>query len=224
MNRNLLTLAICLITLGSLSAQSFIGKINPTPNHSSSISADDTIKILAVMVNFQEDRDGATFGNGKFGSIYSQDYGTDILDPLPHDQQYFESHLTFVKNYFQKVSNSKAIVQFTILPDTFSVSKTMRNYAPAPGSIDLTPIGQFSEEVWTMTDQMYAGFFRVQSFCDFSCRCWKRYFFTRQYWQRTRFAFCISWRKFPQKYLWIVFRWISGFKWQLQNKKQYDNS
>lgn len=158
MNRNLLTLAICLITLGSLSAQSFIGKINPTPNHSSSISADDTIKILAVMVNFQEDRDGATFGNGKFGSIYSQDYGTDILDPLPHDQQYFESHLTFVKNYFQKVSNSKAIVQFTILPDTFSVSKTMRNYAPAPGSIDLTPIGQFSEEVWTMTDQMYAGF------------------------------------------------------------------
>lgn len=158
MNRNLLTLAICLITLGSLSAQSFIGKINPTPNQSSSISADDTIKILAVMVNFQEDRDGATFGNGKFGSIYSQDYGIDILDPLPHDQQYFESHLTFVKNYFQKVSNGKAIVQFTILPDTFSVSKTMRNYAPAPGSIDLTPIGQFSEEVWTMADQMYTGF------------------------------------------------------------------
>ncbi|MCK7524867.1 MAG: hypothetical protein MZV64_48305 [Ignavibacteriales bacterium] len=46
------------------------------------VLADDTVKILAVMVNFQEDRDGATFGNGKFGSIYSQNYGNDILDPL----------------------------------------------------------------------------------------------------------------------------------------------
>ncbi|MEO8232734.1 MAG: T9SS type A sorting domain-containing protein [Ignavibacteriota bacterium] len=158
MNRYLLTLAVCIITLGSISAQSFIGKINPTPDQPSSITAEDTIKILAVMVNFQEDRDGATFGNGKFGSIYSQNYGSDILDPLPHDHQYFESHLTFVKNYFQKVSNEKAIVQFTILPDTFSVSKAMRNYSPAPGSADLTPVGQFSEEVWTMADQMYVGF------------------------------------------------------------------
>ena len=119
--------------------------------------ADDTVKILAVMVNFQEDRDGATFGNGKFGSIYSQNYGNDILDPLPHDRDYFESHLTFVKNYYQKVSNGKVDVQFTILPDTFSVTKTMRNYSPAPGSDDFTPMGQFAEEVWTKADAMYPG-------------------------------------------------------------------
>ncbi|MCK7524866.1 MAG: hypothetical protein MZV64_48300 [Ignavibacteriales bacterium] len=50
--------------------------------------------------------------------------------------------LTFVKNYYQKVSNGKVDVQFTILPDTFSVSKTMRNYSPAPGSDDFTPMGQ----------------------------------------------------------------------------------
>jgi hypothetical protein len=157
MLKNVLTLAISLITLGSLSAQSFIGKINPSPNISLSALADDTVKILAVMVNFQEDRDGATFGNGKFGSIYSQNYGNDILDPLPHDRDYFESHLTFVKNYFQKVSNGKVDVQFTILPDTFSVTKTMRNYSPAPGSDDFTPMGQFAEEVWTKTDEMYPG-------------------------------------------------------------------
>jgi len=153
MNRNLLTLAIFIITLGSLSAQSFIGKINPNPNQSSSILADDTVKILAVMVNFQEDRDGATFGNGKFGSIYSQDYGADILDPLPHDKQYFESHLTFVKNYYQKVSNGKTNIEFTILPDTFSVSQTMRNYSPTPGSDDFAPMGNFTKEVWTIVAQ-----------------------------------------------------------------------
>ncbi len=157
MLKNVLTLAISLITLGSLSAQSFIGKINPNPNQNVSVLADDTVKILAVMVNFQEDRDGATFGNGKFGSIYSQNYGNDILDPLPHDRDYFETHLTFVKNYYQKVSNGKVNIQFTILPDTFSVSKTMRNYSPVPGSDDFTPMGQYAQEVWTKADQMYAG-------------------------------------------------------------------
>jgi hypothetical protein len=158
MTRNILNLAICILTLGSLSAQSFIGKINPNPNPASSILAEDTIKILAVMVNFQEDRDGATFGNGKFGSIYSKAYGSDILDPLPHDGDYFESHLTFVKNYYQKVSKGKVTVQFTILPDTFSVSKTMRNYSPTPGTDDFTSMADFSQEVWTDADQMYSGF------------------------------------------------------------------
>lgn len=62
MNTKLVTLLISLITLGSLSAQSFIGKLNPFPPYSKNILADDTVKILAVMVNFQEDKDGATFG------------------------------------------------------------------------------------------------------------------------------------------------------------------
>lgn len=141
-----------LITLGSLSAQSFIGKLNPQPHYKSNIFANDTIKILAVMVNFQEDKDGATFGNGKFGSIYSQSY-SEILDPLPHNKNYFENHLTFVKNYFGKVSKGKQEITFTVLPDTFSVSKTMRNYSPAPGSDDYTPVGEFAKEVWIKTAQ-----------------------------------------------------------------------
>lgn len=158
MKKNLLTFVISLMILGSSSAQNFIGSLNPNPIQKSQIAAEDTIKILAVMVNFLEDKDGATFGNGKFGSIYSQNYGSDILDPLPHDRDYFESHLTFVKNYYQKVSNGKVSVEFTILPDTFSVTKTMRNYSPTPGSDDLTPVGQFAQEVWTKADQIYPTF------------------------------------------------------------------
>lgn len=158
MSKKILTLVISLLTLGSISAQSFIGSLNPNPVQRQGVSAADTVKILAVMVSFLEDRDGATFGNGKFGSIYTQNYGTDILDPLPHDRDYFESHLTFVKNYYQKVSNGKVEVQFTILPDTFSVSKTMRNYSPPPSSDDLTPVGQFAQEVWVKADQLYPSF------------------------------------------------------------------
>lgn len=158
MNKTIITLAVIIITLGSTSAQNFIGKINPFSNQNISVNTDDTVKILAVMVNFQEDRDGLTFGNGKFGSIYSQNYGNTILDPLPHDKNYFESHLTFVKNYYQKVSNGKVNVQFTVLPDTFSVSSTMRNYSPIPGSTDFTPLGQFAQEVWTKADELNPGF------------------------------------------------------------------
>ena len=63
-----------------------------------------------------------------------------------------------MKNYYQKVSNGKTNIEFTILPDTFSVSKTMRNYSPIPGSDDFTPMGKFAKEVWTIADQMYPGF------------------------------------------------------------------
>ena len=160
MQKNLLTIIVTIVMLGSLpfwqvslSAQSFIGKLNPFPNQNVTILADDTVKILAVMVNFQEDKDGATFGNGKFGSIYSQNYGNSILDPLPHDSDYFDAHLTFVKNYYQKVSNEKTNIEFTVLPDTFSVSQTMRNYSPTPGSDNFTPIGNFSKEVWIKAAQ-----------------------------------------------------------------------
>ncbi|MDO8549053.1 MAG: T9SS type A sorting domain-containing protein, partial [Ignavibacteria bacterium] len=159
--------SLVLLNMGSLTAQTFFGgtsrfnreKINPFPENTNRISsANDTIRILGIMVNFQEDRDGATFGNGKFGSIYSQNYGNSILDPLPHDKSYFESHLEFVKNYFSKVSRGQVHIEYFILPDTFSVSQTMRNYAPEPGSDNFTPTGNFAKEVWTTASSMYPGF------------------------------------------------------------------
>jgi hypothetical protein len=152
------TAFLIFIVLGSLSAQSFIAQINPYPSVNDNASAVDTIKILAIMLSFQEDRDGTTFGNGKFGSIYSENYGTDILDPLPHDQSYFESHLQFVQNYFEKVSKNNLHIEFTVLPDTFSVSQRMREYSPDPGSEDFTPIADFSVEAWTIADGLYPGF------------------------------------------------------------------
>ncbi|MCS7052982.1 MAG: T9SS type A sorting domain-containing protein [Ignavibacterium sp.] len=154
--KKIFALLLCYVALGSLSAQSFNIKVNPFPNSSPLLA--DTLKILAVMVSFQEDKDASTFGNGKFGSMYSKNYGNSILDPLPHDRKYFENHLEFVKNYFRKVSNSKLNIEYFILPDTFSVSKTMRNYSPPPKSNDLSPLGEFAKEVWTLANQLYPNF------------------------------------------------------------------
>lgn len=156
--KNFIIVTIILINLSSLSAQSFKIDININPFPSDIKVITDTLKILSVMVSFQEDKDASTFGNGKFGSMYSKNYGNSILDPLPHDKNYFENHLEFVKNYFQKVSNSKLHIEYYVLPDTFSVSKTMRNYSPAPKSKDLSPIGNFAKEVWSKANQLYPNF------------------------------------------------------------------
>jgi hypothetical protein len=150
---------LVLFELGRLSAQSFVGNLNPYPaNVERKNSGNETLRILAIMVNFQEDADGTTSGNGKFGTIYSQNYGSDILDPLPHDKKYFESHLQFVKNYFAKVSKDMLNIEYTVLPDTFSVSQRMRNYSPPPRSNDFTPLADFSVEAWTKADQLYPGY------------------------------------------------------------------
>ena len=143
--------------LGNLFAQT----ISPKINTAKLLSPKDnitTIKILAVIADFQQDKDDATTGNGKFGSVYTKDYGQKILDPLPHDDKYFNAHLEFVKNYYRRVSNGKVVVEYTVLPNTITVSKTMRNYSPDSKSEDFKPLGNFAAEVWKKADSINPGF------------------------------------------------------------------
>lgn len=145
--------------MGSYSAQTFVGKLNPNPvANIANLNPGDSLKILAVLVEFHEDKDDATFGNGTFGSIYSKDYGITILDPLPHNKPYFEDHLTFAENYFKKVSDNKFNLSFSVLGDVLTVSKTMRNYTPPINDLnDLSPIANFAEEVWKLADKHYTN-------------------------------------------------------------------
>jgi hypothetical protein len=156
MSKKLLIIFL-LISLGSITAQKFTGKLSPFHHQSAVAFNGDTLRILAVMINFQEDNDASTFGNGKFASIYTQNYGNKILDPLPHDKQYFESHLEFAKNYFRKVSKGKLNITYTVLPDTLTVSGIMKNYTTLSNSTDFTPLGNFASEVWNLADQHYTS-------------------------------------------------------------------
>lgn len=151
--------AVLLISMGSLSAQTFIGKLNPNPSEISNTNAVGNYNILAVMVEFQEDNDGATFGTGKFGSIYSGENLTskDIIDPLPHGKSYFENHLEFAKNYYEKVSNGNVTISYTVFDNVITVSKTMRNYSPLPKSDDLSNVVDLAAEVWQIMEEQYSG-------------------------------------------------------------------
>ncbi len=158
MKRANLLLIVFLFGMGSLAAQSFVGKLNQNPTYNfKKFEANDTLKILAVLSDFQEDNDDATYGNGKFESIYTKDYGKSILDPIPHDKAYFENHLKFVQNYFAKVSKGKLNITYEVLPEILTVSKTMRNYTPPLDDLNNhAPLGEYLDEVWKLADAQYS--------------------------------------------------------------------
>ena len=108
------------------------------------------LKILGVMVEFQPDTNRFTSGNGTFGpgSIpYLEEPGTNI-DALPHDQQYFEAHLEFVKNYYEKVSRNRISIDFEVLPEIYTLSQKIADYSPIGENPDLSEISRFVEDVW----------------------------------------------------------------------------
>ncbi|NBC02742.1 MAG: hypothetical protein GVY20_03460, partial [Bacteroidetes bacterium] len=113
------------------------------------------LKILGVMVEFQPDTNRFTSGNGTFdtGSIpYLEDPGTNI-DALPHDQNYFEAHLEFVKNYFENVSRNQISVDFEVLPDIYKLPQKMANYSPIGEDPDLSEVSMFISDVWTQVNE-----------------------------------------------------------------------
>ncbi|MCB2212451.1 T9SS type A sorting domain-containing protein [bacterium] len=69
----------------------------------------DTLRVMAIRVHFQPDTLSATFGDGDFMYDYPDTVNPDgwLLDPPPHDRQFFQDHLLAARNYFSKFSNGK---------------------------------------------------------------------------------------------------------------------
>lgn len=156
-----LSLLILLTFFSLTNSQSLTQKINPSPDlyQAKAFIADSVVyDLLAVMVEFAADKDAATYGNGKFGSHYSKDYGNKIIDPLPHDRAYFENHLLFLSNYYRKVSNGKVLVNFRVLDKIVELPEVMSKYSPPAGSSDLNNLGKLFEEVWKKADSLNPGF------------------------------------------------------------------
>ncbi len=67
----------------------------------------DTLRVMAIRVHFQPDTLSATFGDGDFMYDFPDTVNPDgwLLDPPPHDRQFFQDHLLAARNYFSKFSN-----------------------------------------------------------------------------------------------------------------------
>ncbi|OQX96069.1 hypothetical protein B6I21_02150 [candidate division KSB1 bacterium 4572_119] len=70
----------------------------------------ETLKVLALRVQFQKDNDRHTTGNGWFDMTQPDSL---ILNSPPHGNQYFSSQLLALKHYYESVSNGKLILDIT---------------------------------------------------------------------------------------------------------------
>ncbi len=112
----------------------------------------DTLRLLAVRVEFVRDSDPTTFGDGTFLLSPDDRY---TIDPPPHNAQYFETKLEFAKNYFARASGGRLNVIGTLLDSVIRVSKPMKEYAPGTLSPDLRKLALLAAESWRLADSAH---------------------------------------------------------------------
>ncbi|HXG01738.1 MAG TPA: hypothetical protein VNL69_13160, partial [Bacteroidota bacterium] len=108
----------------------------------------DTVRVLAVMVQFQPDNDIGTNGDGRFNLSTPAEPG---LDAPPHDRQYFLDHLTFLANYYAKVSKGRLYIQATLVDSVFTLPHQMARYSP-PKNGPNTAVGDLARDSWRKVD------------------------------------------------------------------------
>jgi hypothetical protein len=121
----------------------------------------DTIRLLAVRVQFQTDTDSRTTGNGRFDLTAGTDSS---LDAPPHDAQYFGDHLTFLVNYFRKTSRGRTVVLPTLLDSVVTLPAPMAAYSP-PKAGPNTAVANLARDTWRRVDSLAL----VADFRRFNC-------------------------------------------------------
>lgn len=111
---------------------------------------DGILTIIAVRVEFQPDSNRFTSGNGTFGpgSMPYLENSNVTIDPLPHNRQYFESHLQFSKNYFERMSNGLLNVEYRILDEVYRLPNEMAAYSPIGVDPSSEPLADLAKDTW----------------------------------------------------------------------------
>ncbi|MCX7835268.1 MAG: hypothetical protein N2450_04265 [bacterium] len=113
----------------------------------------DTIRVLAIRIDFPRDTLSTTTGDGSF------DYGAREnrkIDPPPHDSIYFQHQFQFVHNYFHKVSNGKVSIKADVYPiglrNAYRAHQPIWYYHPNPSDTALTNrrITELWKEGWEL--------------------------------------------------------------------------
>lgn len=118
--------------------------------------ASGTYDVVALRVEFQPDTSRFTTGTGRFDD---DPYAglVPALDPLPHDADYFQAHLDFLKHYVERVSDGIAEVRTHLIPDIIQVSQPMSAYAPtgpeADADAELAKLAELVGEAWQIADE-----------------------------------------------------------------------
>ena len=107
-------------------------------------AAQDTLRVLALMVQFKSDLDPRTSGGGLFMVSGTQNQ----IDPPPHDSEFVAAKLRFLTNYFKRVSNGSLVIQADVFSPVVSLADSMAVYSPQRAGTD-RPLGQLIVDSWT---------------------------------------------------------------------------
>lgn len=118
-----------------------------------------TLDVVAIMVEFQPDTNRLTSGTGIFGENgmeglpYLTREEKTFIDPLPHNQSYFEAHLEFAKNYFLKSSDNQLAINYQVLPQVYQLDRVMADYSPIGETFTLEKIALLMNDVWQKVEE-----------------------------------------------------------------------
>jgi hypothetical protein len=118
-----------------------------------SLTRKDSVRILAIMVEFQKYNDSQTTGDGTFLVSGSSAQ----IDPPPHDSTYFKNKIRFVENYFRRVSNQKLTVTGVVYGQSkpITLTKPMRSYSPPTSTNDNRKLADLAIESWQIAHTLY---------------------------------------------------------------------
>jgi len=114
----------------------------------------DTVRVLALMVQFRQDSDPRTTGDGRFQLTAGN---PSLIDPPPHDATYFSYKLRFLENYYRKVSNSKLIIAGEVFPSIVSLADSMAVYSPSRDGSN-APLARLAVDAWSAASNVQPTF------------------------------------------------------------------
>ncbi|MBI2620087.1 MAG: VCBS repeat-containing protein [Ignavibacteriales bacterium] len=117
------------------------------------LQAEDTIRVLALMVEFKSDSDSRTSGDGTFAAPGNPDQ----IDPPPHDASYFTGKLRFLENYFRKVSNGKVLISADLFGPVVTLAENMAVYSP-PREGPNEPLARLVVDSWSAANDLNPAF------------------------------------------------------------------
>lgn len=128
--------------------------LSPSGSGAGSEASAITLRVLAIRVEFQNDDNPLTTGNGRFELVETP---SRLLDVPPHNLSYFENQLLALKNYYQSVSRGQLLLETEVFPkdpaSTYVVSQQMNYYVPV-GDEELAEqrLAEFFSEAFTVAD------------------------------------------------------------------------
>ena len=118
--------------------------------------ADNYNKLLVLLVDFQEDSDPLTTGNGKFLTEADSTYPITLGSP-PHDREYYEYEIESVKYYYKAASLNLYDLHYEVYPknhQAYTLPHPMSYYNPlnAPNELFVERVEEYFTDIFAAAD------------------------------------------------------------------------